>query len=310
MAPDPTPTLNIIGAGRVGKTLARLWNATQLVQVQDVLCRTTASATAATEFIGGGTPTIHYADLRPASVHLLAVPDDDLQAAADSLTRLVDVDAATVFHVSGLLTSDVLESARINGARTASVHPIKSFADPAMAASTFASTPCGTEGHPVALEVLTRLFTEIGGETFTIDASQKALYHAATVIGSNYVVTLADLAQRCLVAAGVPVEQAKGILAPLLQGTMQNIVELGVTRALTGPIVRGDMATVIAHLDALEAWDPSIANTYTDLATHTLVIAERQGTSPRRLDAIRKHLLDGHLTDVRSAGPDGSHDEV
>jgi predicted short-subunit dehydrogenase-like oxidoreductase (DUF2520 family) len=288
--PEALPTLNIIGGGRVGKTLGKLWNDAGLLQMQDVLCRSMESAQTATDLIGAGTPITEWSNLRPAAIHLLSVPDDAAQEAVATLAEHVDLQGSIVFHTSGWMASNILQQAQNKGAATASVHPIKGFADPALAASTFAGTPCGVEGNARALDALMPLFEKIGGKVFTIDAAQKPLYHVATIIGCNYMVALTSLAQQSLVAAGIDETQAMDILVPLLQGTVDNLQKLGPVKALTGPISRGDASSVQAHLDALQAWNPQVAETYADLAAHTIDIAAAQGTPTDQLTTIRAVL--------------------
>jgi predicted short-subunit dehydrogenase-like oxidoreductase (DUF2520 family) len=284
------PSINIIGAGRVGKTLAKLWNDAGVLRIQDVQCRSAASAIAAVDFIGAGTPIDNGGALRSADIHLLSVPDDMISQTVDLLAGHISLEGSIVFHVSGLRTSELLQAARQKGAATASVHPIKSFADPALAAPTFTGTPCGVEGETSALDVLNPLFTAIGGTPVIIDSAHKSLYHAAAVLSSNYIVTLTALAEKCLIASGVPKSKAKNMLMPLLHSTVQNIEELGTVHALTGPIVRGDTSTVKTHVDALQRWDASMAKTYLDLASQTLDIAAQQGTLPEQLAAIQDVL--------------------
>jgi predicted short-subunit dehydrogenase-like oxidoreductase (DUF2520 family) len=285
-------TLNIIGGGRVGKTLGLLWRQNGLAEVQQVFCRSTPAAVDAVGTIGAGEPTASWDDLVPAGVHLLSVPDDALPATVQRLAETIDLNGAVVFHTSGWMSSDYLDVARQHGAAVASVHPIKGFAEPVSAAASFDGTPCGIEGDKDAVSVLGDLFSHIGGRLIPVEAKMKPLYHTATIIGCNYVVALTALAQRSLVAAGITPDRAMEMLVPLLRGTVDNLERLGPVQALTGPISRGDASTVEAHMTALNAWDTRFAHTYADLGLHTVDIAAEQGTSDEMLDAMRGVLRD------------------
>ena len=136
-------TLNIVGAGHVGRTLGRLFAARGVFAVQDVRTRSLASARAAVAFIGAGTPV--DADMRPADVWMLAVADDAIAGVAAALAQATPMAGATVFHCSGAKASGELDALRRAGAVVASVHPVRSFADPAAVAAAFDGTFCGVE---------------------------------------------------------------------------------------------------------------------------------------------------------------------
>ena len=192
-------TLNIIGAGHVGRVLGRLFAQTEgthggKILVQDVLTRSMASAQAAVAFIGAGTPVDSYAALRHADVTMLAVSDDQIGPACAALVAEGRQAGAIVFHCSGALASNVLLAATQAGAFVASAHPIRSFADPAQVAATFDGTFCGVEGDPLALAFLTPALNAIGARPVPIDPAAKTLYHAAAVFASNYLVTVLDAA--------------------------------------------------------------------------------------------------------------------
>ena len=124
-------TLAIIGAGHVGAVLGRLFAHSGAVTLQDVLTRSPASAQAGVTFIGAGCAVDRLAALRPAQVYMLAVPDHQIAPVCAALAADRALDGALVFHCSGARTSAELGSAARRGALTASVHPIRSFADPA-----------------------------------------------------------------------------------------------------------------------------------------------------------------------------------
>jgi predicted short-subunit dehydrogenase-like oxidoreductase (DUF2520 family) len=268
--------LNIVGAGHVGRTLGRLFAARGVFAVQDVLTRGIDSARAAAAFIGAGQAVGDAGALRPAAVWMLAVADDRIGEAATLLAASAPVQGAVVFHCSGAKASDELAALRAAGAHVASVHPVRSFADPAAVAASFDGTFCGVEGDAAALALLLPAFEAIGARPVRIDAAAKTVYHAASVFASNYLVTVLDAALRAYQAAGIPREAALELARPLASESLANVFRLGPETALSGPIARGDTATVERQQAAVGAWDAPTGNLYEALATATWDLARRK----------------------------------
>ncbi len=273
--------LNLIGAGNVGRVLARLFNASGQLQVQDVLTRSLAGAQQAVGFIGAGRACAALADMAPAAVWLLAVGDDQIEPACAALAERHDLADALVFHCSGARASDALHAASARGAACASVHPIRSFADAHQVAGHFGGTFCGIEGDARACTVLTAAFEAIGAQLVPIDAGAKTVYHAASVFASNYLVTLLDAALRAYQAAGIPEPTARQLCMPLASETLANVFRLGPERALTGPIARGDLLTVARQQAALDSWQAASGALYAALAQATLALAQRDADNAR-----------------------------
>ena len=274
-------TLNIIGAGKVGRVLGRLFAAGGAFAVQDVLTRSAESAAQAVAFMGAGTAVARLDDMRPARVWMLAVGDDAIATACQRLAPQLSP-GDIVFHCSGARSSQELAAAADAGALVASVHPIRSFADPGVVAAAFSGTFCGIEGDAAALAELRPAFEAIGARTVPIDAAAKTVYHAASVFASNYLVTVMDAALRAYGAAGIPGEVARQLAAPLAVETLENVLRLGPEAALTGPIARGDMATVARQQAALDAWDSPSGDLYRSLAASTQALAGRRPKKPSK----------------------------
>lgn len=271
------PTLNIVGAGKLGRTMGRLWADSAIFRIQDVQNRSLDSAQAAVAFIGAGKPVAGTGFLRPADVTLIATPDDSIAACCNSLADSGLLRAGQiVFHCSGALSSTELVGAAAQGCATASVHPIHSFADPLASAGTFNDTWCGMEGEARALDCLGPAFESVGARLVAIAVEDKTLYHSAAVFASNYLVTMLDLALQTYMRAGIPRETALAMIAPLARGTVENVLLLGPEKALTGPVQRGDRITVEKHFRALQGWRRQLGALYQRLAHHTLALARRQ----------------------------------
>ena len=272
--------LNIIGGGKVGRTLAALWKRVHAFSIQDVLSGTPHGARSAVAFIGEGSVVSALEAMRAADLWMLTPPDSEIAAccsalAASGVLRKGDI----VFHCSGALSSAELEPAAKRGARVASVHPLKSFAEPHAAVENFAQTWCAAEGDGAALAVLRPAFERIGAHIVEIDPRSKPAYHAASVMVSNYLVALMEAGLRCYENAGIPREAAGAMMQPLVRETVENVFKLGTIKALTGPIARGDDAVVAQQLAALTRWDARIANLYRELGAVALDLARLQGES-------------------------------
>lgn len=268
------PTLNLIGAGHVGRVFGRLL--APAFVLQDVLTRSAAGTADAIAFMGAGSAADSIAAMRSADLWLLAVRDDQIGPVCAELAAAHVLNGAVVFHCSGAKTSDELLDARQRGAAVASVHPIRSFADPAQVASQFGGTYCGVEGDERALGLLTPALLAIGAQPVALDAAAKTVYHAASVFASNYLVTLLDAALRAYQAAGIPEAVARALAQPLASESLANVFRLGPEAALSGPIARGDMATVARQQAALDVWDEATGKLYQAMADATLELARRK----------------------------------
>ena len=271
-------SINVIGAGRVGRTLARLWHESATFIVQDVAAATPEGARSAVEFIGSGAAVVSLDDMRAADVWMIATPDRAIAEAAGRLAAADRLRAGdVVFHCSGSVPSSALEAVANRGAHAASVHPLKTFADPRDAAGSFAGTYCAAEGDAAAIAVLRPAFERIGGRVALIEPQLKTVYHAASVIVCNYLTALMEAGLRCYEKAGAGRDTASAMMEPLVRETLDNVFRLGTSAALTGPIARADDEVVAHHLEALDAWDERIAAIYRDLGTIALDLARAQG---------------------------------
>jgi predicted short-subunit dehydrogenase-like oxidoreductase (DUF2520 family) len=130
--------LDIVGGGAVGRTLGRLLHEAGATRIGRVAGRSLASAREAVAFIGAGEPGVDFDTLGRVDLLMLSVGDDAIGAVASALAASGAVlDGAVIFHCSGALSAEVLEPVRAKGACTASLHPVKTFAEPDAAATGF-----------------------------------------------------------------------------------------------------------------------------------------------------------------------------
>ncbi|MBY0268442.1 MAG: DUF2520 domain-containing protein [Burkholderiales bacterium] len=285
-------TLNIIGPGRVGRTLGALLQRAGLCAVQDVLSAEIATAESAVAFIGAGRAVRVLREMRAANLWLLTPPDAAIESVATALAATGRLRAGdVVFHCSGSQASGLLAPLSVADTLIASVHPLKSFADPATAAQTFRGTYCAAEGDAAALAVLTPLFEQLGAQVAVIDPAGKTLYHAASVLVCNDLTALMEAGLRAYERAGIKRDTAQRMMEPLVRETLDNVFALGTVRALTGPVARGDAGVLARQLAALNTLDPRIAEAYRALNQIALDLARAQGgASAAALDAVEQIL--------------------
>jgi predicted short-subunit dehydrogenase-like oxidoreductase (DUF2520 family) len=268
----------------VGRACGRLWAKARVFEIQDVLTRSRASAGQAVKFIGAGHAVGHLDEMRPANVWMIATRDDAIVPSCVTLAATGKiVPDNIVFHVSGATPSSDLKPASERGARIASVHPIKTFTDARLAVQTFRGTYCGAEGDRDALKVLKPAFAKIGAKVVDISPGLKPIYHSGGVFACNYLVALIEAALRAHEKAGIPRATSLKALEPMVRETVDAIFDNGPERALTGPISRGDVATVRRQLAIVRGWDAELGGLYRGLGLIAVALAE----SGQRIDAQR-----------------------
>ena len=199
-----------------------------------------------------------------AEVLWLCVPDKAIAAVADAIVeKRTSLHGQAVLHSSGVYASALLNKAKQAGAKIASVHPLMTFPT---------RTPVPLAGVPFAIEAtgalavrLEKLVVQMGGKPFRLPASGKALYHAAAVMASPLLVSLATAARQTVMQAGLTDEQANALLEPIMTATLRNFFRDGSARSFSGPFVRGDAETVSLHLEALRT-HPFLQAVYVALA--------------------------------------------
>jgi predicted short-subunit dehydrogenase-like oxidoreductase (DUF2520 family) len=268
-------TLNLVGAGRVGKTLASLWQRRGHLQVQDVLTTSLPSAEQSVTFIGAGRPVSQLSEMREADLWMLAVPDSQIAACATAMALSQKKHAPSrAFHCSGALTSDQLSPLKILGWSVASAHSILSFADPQTATQQFPGTVCGIEGDSEIAQELHSLFSATGARCFALQAEYKLLYHAAAVFATNFLPVLQHTAETLWSQSGVPQQWIPQLREQLLRNAVTNVLALGPAAALTGPAARGDMELIASQASVVESWDFASGQAYRQLSELALRLAK------------------------------------
>ena len=229
--------------------------------------------------------------LPDTNILILAVPDSAVVEVAWETAQMGQAPpGCVVFHLSGVLSTDVLAPLHSAGYATGSLHPLMTVADPWQACDRLFGASFAAAGEPAALRTAQRLVDRLGGRTLLIPPALRPVYHAAAVTASNHLVALLAQALRLLEDAGVSADEAPAALLPLARATLDNIEHLGVAGALTGPIARGDADTVRLHLARLSPDDREL---YCALGTETLRIARAAGLDEGRATAIESLLATG-----------------
>lgn len=244
---------NIIGCGKLGKTIGKLLAQYDALSLQGVVNSSIDSARNSVAYLGKGIPCENLHSLPKSDIYFITTKDDLIEESACKLQNSnILCKGNIILHCSGSLTSDVLNKTKESKCFVASVHPIKSFAQPDQAVTTFNGTYCAIEGDQEAITVLTQIFQKIGGIVFPIKKENKKIYHAGGVIANNYLVTLHYHATQCYINAGVDKEIAQKIVSMLMKDAFDNLSRLPHHQALTGPIQRGDVNTIIKHTSSLD----------------------------------------------------------
>lgn len=276
------PTLGIIGAGKVGRALARLCSNAGY-NVGAVYSRTPVHA----QIIAEQVKAVVVENPRDvvADLVLLTVPDDSLTMIAVELAQ-GDLHDRVYVHTSGAHTLDVLAPLAERGAIVGSLHPAYPFADPDSADLRDVMFAIEAD-EDVVRGWLMEMAAKFGGAGFVVPRGQKALYHAALVFASNYIVTLYAAAESLLKQLGADESAARGALNGIVAGTVKNLRTKGIPDALTGPLVRGDVGTIKAHLDALRD-KPALRDAYKSLARLSFPILIARGVDIKVIDALLK----------------------
>lgn len=198
---------------------------------------------------------------------LLTVPDAEIAAAAEVVTAA----APFVGHTSGATPLSALLHA---GVPAFGLHPLQTFAHGEARLEGAGAAVAGTS--PEALALATELAERLGMRPFEIDDSGRAAYHAAASVASNFLVTLEAAAEAIAAGAGLAREEARALLAPLVRQTADNVAALGPEDALSGPIARGDEATVAAQRAAVAETAPELLELFDELVRRTRALARQE----------------------------------
>jgi predicted short-subunit dehydrogenase-like oxidoreductase (DUF2520 family) len=280
-------SLAIVGAGRVGRTLARRlrelgWH------IGPVVTRSRATARAAVRAIGEGIPVAPLTrQVLAAEVVLMATPDSAVAEVAAQLARQGGEEwrGKVVLHTSGSLSAAALNALARCGASTGSMHPMQTFSGRAQ--TELEAVIFAIDGDARARRIARRIARALGGVPVVVDARDRVAYHAAGGFAAQHVLSVMEAGTQILMSAGFTRRQAARALLNLARQTLGNFERLGPRASWTGPLARGDFGTVARHVAALRKFPREFRAAYaalTWLALRTLGL--RDARTRRRLARI------------------------
>lgn len=270
--------MSIIGAGRVGSTLALLFSKNGF-PIVSIIGRTIRSARMLARVVHCRHYSSQIETIHPSTeILVFAVPEPILETIISRVAK-TSLHPRYAFHVSGVHTSDVLKPLKKKGTVIFSLHPIQTFPHSISfeeQLSAMEGIPYGFEGERSALRLARTLVTKFGGTMFIIPKEKKILYHTACVFASNYTIALLSVVEELL--KSISPKATLSIVRPLIETSIRNAVHGNVRDALTGPIARGDTETLRKHIQALSTVSPSLISLYKQLGVVAAQIARSTGT--------------------------------
>lgn len=284
------PNLALIGAGKLGTSLALalFQKGYKILAVADT---DEATAREAAQALGSPLATSDpAAAAKEADLVILAVPDSAVKIVAENLTaKQAFKKGQIVCHTSGFLPAGVLVSLKLFGVYTLSLHPFVSISQKLQAAG-LSGAYFALEGDALAVEQAKEIVAALDGFAITVKPQDKPLYHAAGAMASYLAVALWLAAEQALIKAGADEESAGQMVIGMLRTLEENIKQNGLTGALTGPIMRGDLATVQGHLQALKNWGGPYEQVYRVLGQAVLEKSKRTGLSAEQAQKLAAAL--------------------
>lgn len=284
------PVIGILGLGRVGQVLFQVLRA-RGYSVCAVYNRTSDTARSVVHGTDARVVASPTELVQICELVILCVTDDAIELVADEM-RYADWAGKALIHVSGAKSVDVLQSVRLAGAMVGTLHPALPFADVAKAMRQIIGATFAIESsHEVLRDWLVEMVTAFEGHVLEIPAGKKAQYHLALVMASNYMVTLYAIAEELLREFSQDDEANHQVLDTLVTATVENLSQQHTPMALTGPLVRGDIKTLDAHLDVIRD-EPLLFDTYINLARLSYPMLEARGTDIPQIETLFKEKYD------------------
>jgi predicted short-subunit dehydrogenase-like oxidoreductase (DUF2520 family) len=245
------PRIAIVGAGNLASALAQSLREAGYEIEQILSRRQPASIRRARRLahqVGATAVAASQARIQ-SEVVWFCVPDAAIANAAESIADATNWTGKVALHSSGALASDELAVLQRRGAPIASVHPLMTFVRGSR--PSLVGVPFALEGNPKAVRAARAIILDLGGQPFALRKEQKAAYHAWGMFASPLLTALVAASERVAEAAGVSRKAAREKMLPILRQTLANYARLGAPGAFSGPIARGDVATVKKHLSVL-----------------------------------------------------------
>jgi predicted short-subunit dehydrogenase-like oxidoreductase (DUF2520 family) len=290
--PGETPYTGIVGAGAVGTALGAALSRAGW-PIHAVASRDAGRRARFTGLVEGARAFAEpQALVEEVELIILAVPDDAIAPLAAGM-RMYGGQA--MVHTSGALGAEVLQPAMAAGTQIGAFHPLVAFADTERAISALHGATVAIEGDDQLAALLSSMAERIGATAVRLAPGSKAAYHAAAVLAAGGFVALLDAIAALAAVAGLDEAGALAIYGPLIEGTLGNARALGIRAALTGPMTRGDVGTLEAHLAAMAAHAPGALELYAAAARREIVLAQERGALAPETAATMTATIDAAL---------------
>lgn len=270
----PRLDVGVVGTGRAGSVLGAALkraghNIRACTAVSDI------SKLRAESLLPGVPVTSIEEAVKDRDLILLTVPDDVLGQVVNGLAKTNAVSPGTfVMHASGRYGIEVLRPLTDQGCLPLALHPVMTFTGTSIDLNRLSACPFGITTVQTLRPVAETLVVEIGGEPIWVPEENRGLYHASLTFSANNLMTLVTQTNELLEAAGIT--NPEELLTPLLGASLDNALRNG-DSAITGPVARGDAATVREHLRVLANFDPAVIQAYRAMARLTAIRALASG---------------------------------
>ncbi|HLX11471.1 MAG TPA: DUF2520 domain-containing protein [Bacteroidota bacterium] len=282
----------IVGAGRVGTALAVALHK-RGHRICAVISHTRRSAQKLSRLVGSPLTSYSIRSMPvDCDVAIIAVPDGQIKIVAREIARLKRKSFASllVVHTSGIHTAEILSPLAKKGAHTASIHPIQTFPAKAYRADLTNGIFYGIDASGKSVSEAKKLVAALGGNAIVVPRDLKPLYHSLCVFSSGHLVAVLD-AVAGLAKKFKFKKSWQEVLGPLILTAVRNAFHESPSDALTGPIARGDIATVRAHLASLRKRSPELVALYRTLGLHEAEMAVKRRAMTRKTFGQMKRLL-------------------
>jgi predicted short-subunit dehydrogenase-like oxidoreductase (DUF2520 family) len=292
----------IIGAGIVGLTLGRLL-VENGVRITSVVSRTPKSARAGAKYLRSRSWSTTVSAIPPGTdLILITTPHGAIASVGSALAAHPSLDfrRLSVCHASGMLTADVLEPLRVKGATVFSFHPLQTFPrefKPQDILETARGIYYGVDGSAKAIRAAKRLAAKLKGRVIEIPPGMRPFYHAACVVATNHLAALLWALERMFEALGTRERRFLPVFRPIVDATVTNVGRSSPARALTGPIARGGIETVAAHLSSIKHHCPEVLPIFAQLSLETISLARTKGSIDDTRERALRNLVNSYLND-------------
>lgn len=281
--------IGFIGAGKVG-TAFGCYLRNKGLAITGYASRSLSSAKKAAELTNSKVYSVKGL-ITACEIIFITTNDDQIEKTAIEIDKLFsEFNGKSFIHMSGALSSKSLKPLQEKGAEVYSMHPMQSFAELDKSITNLKDTAFGIEGCG-DLELIISLLKKTGNSYLKLTPDQKSEYHITSCVVSNFLTALLDFGFEMMKSIGIEEKAVISSLAPMIRGTVENNIKLGPQKALTGPIARGDVETIVSHLQSLEKSNQPAAVTYRQLGRMTLELAKKEKlTDPAIIEKMRNIL--------------------